>query len=178
MILCIANKLSFEISFQFCTKPITQRYFIAIDVSNSMFGKNERHIDYQPRSGCRGCPALLPAEVAAAMTMVFLNGCTKSPKIMAFSDDIAELDIKKDMNLSNVLELIGRVGSHCCFQLKFMTVLSIMLIMNQCQKIAFKLYHDSKMTFLQIYGVWLSSGPSSGSQQHDIYARITFQVLT
>jgi len=102
---------AFYLSLKFCTKPITQRYLIAIDVSNSMFGKNERHIDYQPRSGCRGCPALLPAEVAAAMTMVFLNGCTKSPKIMAFSDDIAELDIKKDMNLSDVLQLIGRCPS-------------------------------------------------------------------
>ena len=110
-----------------------------------MFGKTERHIDSKPRSGCRGCPALLPAEVAAAMTMVFLNGCTESPKIMAFSEDIAELDIKKDMNLSDVLALIGMVGSHCCFQLKFMTVLSIMLIINQCQNIAFKLYHDSKL---------------------------------
>jgi len=102
---------AFYLSLKFCTKPITQRYLIAIDVSNSMFGKTERHIDYKPRSGCRGCPALLPAEVAAAMTMVFLNDCTKSPKIMAFSEDIAELDITTDMNLSDVLELIGMCPS-------------------------------------------------------------------
>ena len=130
---CIANKYSFAIYFQFCMKPITQRYFIAIDVSNSMFGRHEQDSDYRYSRGCRGCPALLPAEVAAAMTMVFLHGCINSPKVMAFSENMAELSITKDMSLSEVLKEIRGVSSFRCFQLKSMTVYSIMLILSQDQ---------------------------------------------
>ena len=98
-----------------------------------MFGRHEEGSEYRYSRGCRGCPALLPAEVAAAMTMVFLHGCSNSPKVMAFSENMAELSITKDMKLSKVLTQIRRVSSFCCSQLKSMTVFSIMLITSQDQ---------------------------------------------